>query len=128
VRGSKRKLKDGVWELRVDAGNDPITGKRKQTSVTVHGPARVADQALRDLVGEQAPSRSDGVGATFSQLLDQWLEECERMDLSATTIRTHRSQIERTIRPNIGKVTLTRLMAKNLNGTHRRRPGRRTDH
>jgi predicted metalloprotease len=25
VRGSKRKLKDGVWELRVDAGKDPIS-------------------------------------------------------------------------------------------------------
>lgn len=36
------------------------------------------------------------------------------MDLSPTTIRAYRSQIERTIRPNLGKVTLTRLTAKNL--------------
>jgi len=28
VRGSKRKLKDVVWELRVDLGTDPITRKR----------------------------------------------------------------------------------------------------
>jgi integrase len=118
VRGSKRKLKDGVWELRVDLGTDPITGKRKQLSRTFHGPARAADQALRDLVDEQAPSRSDGVGATFGQLLDQWLEECERMDLSPTTIRTYRAQIERTIRPNLGKVTLTRLTAKNLDASY----------
>lgn len=118
MRGSKRKLKDGVWELRVDLGTDPITGKRKQLSRTFHGPARAADQALRDLVDEQAPSRSDGVGATFGQLLDQWLEECERMDLSPTTIRTYRAQIERTIRPNLGKVTLTRLTAKNLDASY----------
>jgi integrase len=118
VRGSKRKLKDGVWELRVDAGTDPITGKRKQTSVTFRGPSRAADQALRDLVDEQAPSRSDGVGANFGQLLDQWLEECERMDLSPTTIRNYRSQVERTIRPTLGKVTLSRLTAKNLDALY----------
>jgi hypothetical protein len=48
-----------------------MTGKRKQLSRTFHGPARAADQALRDLLDQQAPSRSDGVGATFGQLLDQ---------------------------------------------------------
>jgi integrase len=107
-----------VWELRGDLGVDPITGKRKQFSETFHGPARAADQRLRDLIDQQAPSRSDGVGVTFGQLLDQWLEECDRMDLSPTTLRTYRSQIERTIRPSLGKVTLTRLTAKNLDSLY----------
>jgi integrase len=118
VQGSKRKLKVGVWELRGELGVDPMTGKRKQFSETFHGSAREADQRLRDLIDQQAPSRSDGVGITFGQLLDQWLEECERMDLSPTTLRTYRSQIERTIRPSLGKVTLTRLTAKNLDALY----------
>jgi integrase len=118
VRGSKRKLKDGVWELRVDLGTDPVTGKRKQSSRTFHGPARAADQALRDLVDQQAPSRSDGVGATFGQLLDQWLEECERLELSPTTLRNYRAQVEHTIRPALGKVQLARLTAKNLDALY----------
>jgi integrase len=118
VRGSKRKLKEGVWELRVDLGTDPITGKRKQLSRTFRGPARAADQALRDLVDQQAPSRSDGVGATFGQLLDQWLEECERLELSPTTLRNYRVQVEHTIRPALGKVQLNRLTAKNLDALY----------
>jgi hypothetical protein len=88
VQGSKRKLKAGVWELRGQLGVDPIAGNRKEFSETIHGPARVADQRLRDLIDQQAPSRSDGVGSTFGQLLDQWLEEYDRMDLSPTTLRT----------------------------------------
>ena len=56
----------------------------------------------------------DGLGATVNQLLDRWLEECERMDLSPTTMRTYRSQIERTIRPRLGKVPLTQLTPKHL--------------
>jgi hypothetical protein len=103
-----------VWELRVDVGTDPITGKRRQMSRTFHGLASAADQALRDLVDQQAPSRSDGVGATFGQLLDRWLEECERLELSPTTLWTHRAQIDHTIRPSLGRVNLNRLTAKNL--------------
>jgi integrase len=112
------KLKEGVWELRVDLGTDPITGKRKQLSRTFRGPARAADQALRDLVDQQAPSRSDGVGATLGQLLDQWLEECDRLELSPTTIRNYRAQVEHTIRPALGKVQLNRLTAKNLDALY----------
>jgi hypothetical protein len=29
ARGPKGKLEDGLWEMRVDAGNDTITGKRE---------------------------------------------------------------------------------------------------
>lgn len=113
VRGSKREIRKGVWELRVSLGNDPVTGKLRQLSKTFHGGSRAADAALRDLVDEQAP-RTDGTGATFGQLLDQWLEECERLDLSPTTLRTYRAEIKKTIRPRLGKVPLTSLSAKHL--------------
>jgi integrase len=108
-----------VWELRVYIGRDPVTGRPKQVSKTVHGGARVADDALRDLIDQQAPSRTDGVGATFGQLLDSWLAECERVDLSPTTVRTYTAQIEKTIRPRLGKVPLNRLTAKHLDDLYR---------
>jgi integrase len=114
MRGSKRELKRGVWELRVSLGKDPVTDTYKVRSKTFHGSARAADEALRDLIDQQAPSRSDGLGATFGQLLDQWLEECERLDLSPTTLRTYRSQIKTTIRPRLGKVMLSRLTVRHL--------------
>ena len=114
MKGTKRKRRDGVWEVRVYIGRDPITGKPRQVSKTVRGGARDADDALRDLIEKQAPSRTDGVGATFGQFLDRWLEQCERLDLSPTTMRTYRAQIEGTIRPRLGKVPLNRLTAKHL--------------
>lgn len=113
MQGSKRKLRDGVWELRITLGMDPITGKYRRISKTFHGSSRAADRALRDLIEEQAPS-TDGVGANFGQLLDQWIDECVRLDLSPTTLRTYRSQIQKTIRPRLGKVPLTTLSAKHL--------------
>jgi integrase len=114
MQGTKRKKREGVWEVRVYVGRDPVTGKPKQVSKTVHGGSREADAALRELIDKQAPSRDDGVGATVGQLLDKWFEECERMELSPTTLRTYRSQIEGVVRPRLGKVPLHRLNAKHL--------------
>ncbi|HXZ82766.1 MAG TPA: site-specific integrase, partial [Acidimicrobiales bacterium] len=114
MRGSKRQIRPGVWELRVSLGNDPVTGKLRQLSKTFHGGSRAADAALRDLVDQQAPGRADGVGATVGQLLDRWLEECERLDLSPTTIRTYKAQITQTIRPRLGKLKLSQLTARHL--------------
>ena len=114
MRGAKRKRRDGVWELRVYVGRDPVTGKDRQVSRTFHGGSREADQALRELVEKYGGSPADGFGITFGKLLDRWLEECERMELSPTTMRTYRAQIKQTIRPNLGKILLSRLTPKHL--------------
>ena len=103
-----------MWELRVSLGNDAATGKLKQLSRTFHGGARAADAALRDLVDQHAEGRSDGIGVTVGQLLDRWLEECERLDLSPTTVRNYTSQVNGTIRPRLGKIKFHQLTAKHL--------------
>lgn len=93
---------------------DPVTGKYGRLSKTVYGSAKDADDALRDLITNRVPASQEPVGATLGSLLDRWLAECERLELSPTTIRNYRAQVEKTIRPALGKVTLTRLTAKHL--------------
>ena len=119
MRGTKRKRSEGVWELRAYVGRDPVTGNPKQVSKTFNGSAREADEALRDLIEQQVPGRSDGAGATVGQLLDAWLSECERMDLSPTTLRVYRTQIEHTVRPALGSIKVQRLGAKDLDDLYR---------
>ena len=119
MQGTKRKRQNGVWELRVYVGRDPVTGNPRQISRTFRGGSRAADEALRDLVDKYGAGRSDGLGATFGQLLDKWLEESERMDLSPTTLRTYRAQVEQIIRPRLGKIGLTRLTPKHLDDLYR---------
>ena len=119
MRGTKRKRSEGVWELRAYVGRDPVTGNPRQVSKTFRGSAREADEALRDLIEQQVPGRSDGAGATVGQLLDAWLSECERMDLSPTTLRVYRTQIEHTVRPALGSIKVQRLGAKDLDDLYR---------
>jgi integrase len=114
VRGSKRKKRDGVWEVRVYLGRDASTGQVKHLSKTVHGTARDADDTLRDLIARHGGGSADGVGATFGHVLDLWLDECERLDRSPTTLRTYRSQIDKTIRPALGKLKVAKLSARHL--------------
>lgn len=100
-------------------GRDPVTGNPRQISRRFHGGSRAADEALRNLVDKFGEGRPDGLGATFGQLLDKWLQESERMDLSPTTLRTYRAQVEQIIRPRLGKIVLTRLTPKHLDDLYR---------
>jgi hypothetical protein len=43
MRGHKR-FKDGSWRLIVDAGKDPMTGKRRQIFRTVRAPNTTISQ------------------------------------------------------------------------------------
>ena len=106
MKGTKRKRREGVWELRVYVGRDPGTGTPRQISKTFYGGSRGADDALRNMIQDQAPSRTDGIGVTVGQLFDKWLEECERLDLSSITLRTYRAQLNRNVRPYLGKLPL----------------------
>ena len=95
-------------------GRDAATGSPRQLSKTVHGSARDADAVLHDLIAKHGGGSVDGVGATFAQLLNLWLEECERLDRSPTTVRTYRSQIDKTIRPALGRLKVGRISARDL--------------
>jgi integrase len=66
------------------------------------------------MIDDYVPTNDDGLGISFGTVLDRWLEECERLELSPTTIRNYRAQVERTIRAALGKVALARLTAKHL--------------
>lgn len=117
MRGSKRKLSDGVWEVRVFLGRDQ-NGKVKHLSRTVRGSSREADAVLHELISNHADAQMDGLGMTFGQLLDRWPEECERLDRSPTTLRTYRNDIEKTTRPALGKVKLSRLGPRQLDALY----------
>ena len=84
-------------------GMDAAKGTPRQISRTFHGGARAAYYASREALVDQFGGCSDGLGNTFGQLLDRWLVECERLELSPTTMRTYRAQIGQTIPAGAGQ-------------------------
>lgn len=65
----------GVWEVQVSLGKDPITGKYRKTSRTVHGTKaearKVRDQIKRELEGGV---RLDAGKVTLSDFVETWAE------------------------------------------------------
>ena len=90
-------------------GREPVTGKKRQLSKTVHGDAKAANEVLRDLIENRAPC-TDGMGGFVRQAPRSVARRVRAPRLSPTTLRAYRSQVEQTIRPALGNIALTRLM------------------
>jgi hypothetical protein len=82
MRGHKR-FKDGAWRLVVEAGKDPITGKRRQINRTVREPniragETVADVELAKLIVEVSSGTAPSSQVTVGALLLRWVEHRRR--------------------------------------------------
>jgi integrase len=120
MKGSRRLVrgrgKSAVWELRVYAGKSPITGKPKYVSRHFHGSAKLADDALSELVIEVGTVDHTGPPESFGTYLDRWLPKATILkELSPTTVREHKRTVEKIIKPALGEVELRRLDAGMLN-------------
>ena len=101
MRGGLREKTPGVWEVRFEAGRDPLTGRRRQVSRTVRGTKRDAQQVLNALVADADAGRVSSSTATFRQLADEWLALAGG-DLSPTTLRRYRGLLDKRILPALG--------------------------
>lgn len=113
VQGHLRERRAGVWELVVELGRDPLSGRRRQQSRTVRGTKRQAQQALRSLIGDVEGGRLTGTATTVSDLLDQWLDLFAD-ELSPTTLREYRRLVARRIKPALGETPLIKLTTPQL--------------
>jgi integrase len=107
MKGFIRRRGD-AWELRVYLGVDPVSGKQRYASRTVRAGKREAQRVLAAMVVDADRGAIARTSATLGQLLDEWLEQAER-DFSPKTVRETRGFIERTIRPELGDVSVARL-------------------
>jgi len=74
--GSIRERRPGVWEIRIAAGTDVLTGRTIQRSITVHGSATDAEQFRQQLAADYAARRDvarAGPLLTVDELLSCWL-------------------------------------------------------
>ena len=99
--GRLREKRPGVWEVSVEAGRDPVSGRRRQLSRTVKGTKRQAQTVLNKLVSDADLGAHAGTDATFRHVAERWLSLSED-DLSPTTVRRYRGLLKSHIYPAIG--------------------------
>lgn len=118
MRGTLREKYPGIWQLRVDAGKDPVTGRRLRASENFRGTKREAQQRLNIMVVEAEAGRYNGTSATFQQLATKWLELVEA-DLSPTTLRGYRNKLKVRIFPAIGDRPVKKITTDELDQFYR---------
>ena len=119
-----REREPGVWELVVEAGRDPVTGKRKQVSRTFRGTLRDAKKARAELLVEASKGKHSGTRATVDELFVDWIVELKRKGRSPNTIDGYEKVYARNIKPTLGKTLVTKVNTKMLSqlyGAHQDR-------
>lgn len=119
MAGSLRQRGDDSWQLRVFAGRDPLTGRKRYVERTVRGTKREASKALASLVTEtdRLAPRAAGSGSVGA-LLEEWLEHATP-SFSPRTVVTTRQYIEDPILPAIGAVPASKLTPAELDRFYR---------
>ena len=84
-----RERSPGVWELIVEAGRDPVTGKRRQISRVFRGSVREAKKARAELLTDVGRGRHNGTKTTVDDLFHEWVQELERKGRSPNTIHNY---------------------------------------
>jgi integrase len=119
-----RERSPNVWELIVEAGRDPLTGRRRQVSRTLRGNLSEAKKARAALLTEVTKGHHTGTRATLDDLFSEWIIELKRKGRSPNTIRGYELVYRRSIQPTLGKVQVTKVTTKaltDLYGAHQDR-------
>jgi len=114
MSGRIRSRGQGVWEVSIEAGRDPVTGRRRQLSRRVHGSKRDAQRLLNSLASEADAGRFVGTSAvTFETLVAKWLETAKK-NLSPTTLRTYKSLLSNWALPALGDRSIGSIQTSDL--------------
>jgi len=118
-----RKRSKGSWEIYLDIGRDPATGKRLRHYEAIRGTKKDAQQRLAELhveVEKQSYVRQPKQ-LTVASWLEQWLKDYVEMHCSPRTVESYRSIVHKHLIPALGKLPLTKLEPYHVQVYHTRK-------
>jgi len=119
-----RERAPGVWELIVQGGTDPVTGRHRQVSRVFRGNLRDAKKARAELLTEVGKGRHTGTAATLDDLFADWVVELRRKGRSPNTIRGYEQVYRHDISARLGAKPVRKITTKmltDLYGAHQDR-------
>ncbi len=117
MNGSLRQRGAASWELRVYAGINPDTGKRRYRTATVIGNRGDAERALARLVADVQSDKTIGSTSTVSELLEAWFAIAST-SWAPTTTRETRSILDRCLHPHFGHFRVGEITTAVIDATY----------
>jgi integrase len=114
MTGHLRQRSPGSWEIKFDAGADPVTGKRKTRYVTVKGGKKAAQAELRRLLSAIDEGRLiEPSKTTLAQFLDRW-ESWAATQVARKTLERYCELLRHHVRPHLGSASIQKLRPVNF--------------
>jgi integrase len=105
----------GYWRIIVEAGKDPITGKRNRIIRYFRGRKADAEALKEQIIAElQQQTYIRPAKITLGEWLDTWMNDYKKLDLRPTTWQSYEQLIRMHIKPVISYVPLQDLRSEHL--------------
>ena len=115
MRGHIAKRYKGSYNIVLNLGTDPVTGKRKQQWVSVKGTKKEAEKRLSELLNQLDTGTFMKPGkTTLGEFLEQWLKDYVWPNLAPRTAEGYESIIRQHLTPALGNILLTQLKPERL--------------
>jgi integrase len=110
MRGSIRRRGVKSWELTIDLGRDPVTGRRQRRFASVKGARRDAERELAARIHAiETGTDIDAPKITVAAYLQRWLRDYAKPDVAPRTYERYAEIVAHHIAPKLGMVTLSQL-------------------
>lgn len=115
MSGHIKQISKGKWQVVVEAGRDPATGKRKRIKRTIKGREQDAELLLAKLqVDYKEGNYVEPNRITVSEWLKTWLNDYKKMDLRPNTWESYETIVRVHITPVIGALYLQELRPEHI--------------
>ena len=115
MKGSIRQRSKGSWEICLDAGRDPATGKRLRHFESVKGTKKDAQKRLHELLlSVDQGSFIKPKRITLGEWLDDWLSGYVKTNCSSRTLDGYQSIVRRHLIPNLGMIPLAQVQPQHI--------------
>ena len=115
MKGSVRQRSKGSWEICVDTGWDPVTGKRLRHFENVKGTKKVAQQRMHELLHSlEQGAYVKPVRVTLGEWLRDWISGYVTTNCSLRTAQSYQSEVKRHLIPALGAIPLPQLQPQQL--------------
>jgi len=115
MKGSLRQRGKGSWEVCLDTGRDPATGKRLRHFESIQGTKKDAQRRLHELLlSVEQGSFIKPKRITLGEWLGEWLNGYVKTNCSPRTLEGYHTIIRRHLIPNLGMIPLSQVQPQHI--------------
>lgn len=117
--GYVRRRGRGSWEVTVDLGRDPATGRRRRRFLSTRGTKRDAERALAEALHQRDTGIDISPGKiTVGDYLRRWLRDYAEGAVAASTLARYTGIVEQHLIPALGWLKLAELRPAHIQAAY----------